>query len=196
MAADQLATPQDLASLLQLDYTTLSATQQATMAMLVEMATGLIQDVAGQRIIQITDTAVIDVMDWSAWLDLPQKPINAVATVLLDGVAITDWVLRSQRLFRLVGWQTQFLTPAQATVTYTHGLAPGAQYLQTARLMCLSLGQVGYGRPNPTVSSEAIDDYKVTYADALARMVDSMTEFMAERIRNAYGASAYVTSSY
>ena len=193
--ADQLATPQDLATLLQLDYASLSAGQQATMAMLVEMATGLIQDVAGQRILQVTDTAVIDVMDWSVWLDLPQKPISSVATILLDGTAITDWAIRGQRLFRRVGWQTTWLLPAQAKVTYTHGYAPGSQYLQVGRLACLSLGQVGYGRPNPAITSEAIDDYRVTFAEAMARMVDSMTEFMQERIRNAYGTSAYVTES-
>jgi len=193
--ADQLATPADLAALLQLDYASLSAAQQATLAMLVEMATGLIQDVAGQRIVQVTDTAVIDVMDWSVWLDLPQKPISSVATIVLDGTTITDWFIRGQRLFRRVGWQTTWLVPAQAKVTYTHGYATGSQYLQVGRLACLSLGQVGYGHPNPAVTSEAIDDYKVTFAEAMARMVDSFTEFMKERIRNAYGTPAYVTES-
>jgi len=188
--ADQLATPGDLAALLQRDDLDVY-----TATMLIEMATGLIQDVAGQRILQVTDTAVIDVMDWSVWLDLPQKPIVSVATILLDGTAITDWAIRGQRLFRRVGWQTTWLLPAQAKVTYTHGLATGSQYLQVARLMCLSLAQIGYGNPNPAVSSEAIDDYKVTYAEALARMTEGFTDFMQERIRNAYGTPAYVTES-
>lgn len=188
--ADMLATEEDLASLMQrLDIDAYTAT------MLLEIATGVIQDIAGNRIVQVTDTAVIDILDLDQWLELPQRPVNSVTTVVLDGVAITDWKLIRQKLWRLVGWLQSYAQPSQAVITYAHGNAPDSQYLQLGRGMALSLAQIGYGNTNPAVASVAIDDYKVTYAEALARMVDAVTPFMADRIRHAYGASAYVTSS-
>lgn len=195
--ADQLATPQDLASLLQLTYASLTAAQQATMAMLVEMATARVQRAAGgQRIVDIEDDeAVIDVIvndgEWM-WLDLPQYPIRSVSSVTLDGTAITDWYLRQQRLYRASGWVNSISPPSQAVVVWSHGYAAGSQWLQLGRDMTLSLGQLGYGNPGGA-TSESIDDYRVTYAEADARM--HMTESMRGAIADAYGASAYVTVS-
>lgn len=194
MAADQLATPQDLASLLQIDYTALTAAQQATLLMLVELATSKVQDAAGQRIVDVTDTALIDVemCDCDRYLPLPQIPVRSVATVLIDGVADTSWRLRKQMLWRLNGWNTNSSAPTQMTVTFTHGYPAGAQGLQLAKNYTLALAQAGW--PNPTgVQSEAIDDYRVTYAEADARM--QVPTSMADAIRSAYGFSAFVTSS-
>lgn len=194
--ADQLCTPEDLASLLQLDYASLTAGQQATMLMLVEMATARVQRAAGgQRIVDLTSTAVVDVpvcTDEPLWLDLPQYPIRSVATVVLDGVSITDFYLRQQRLFRGGGWLNSIDPPSQAVVTYDHGYVAGSQWLQLGKDMTLSLAQLGWGNPSG-VTSEAIDDYRVTFAEADARM--TMTESMRQAIADAYGASAYVTTS-
>jgi hypothetical protein len=192
--ADQLATPQDLASLMQLTYASLTAAQQATMSMLVELATSKVQRAAGgQRIVDVTDTAVVDVTDaYDLYLPLPQLPVRSVTLVKLDGATITDWYVREQKLWRASGWMASWSPPSQATVTYAHGYATGSQWLQLARGASLSLAQMGYGNPT-AVSSEAIDDYKVSYADADARM--QLTESMRQAIADAYGATAYVTSS-
>lgn len=193
--ADQLATPQELASILQLDYASLSAAQQATMLMLVELATSKVQRAAGgQRIVDITDTAIIDVDPWEYfnYLKLPQLPVRSVSAVLINGVAITDWQLSKQQLWRTIGWNASVSEPTQVTVTYAHGYLTGSQWLQFGKDCTLALGKLGWGNPGGAVS-EAIDDYKVTFAEADARM--QMTEPMRQAIESAYGTSAYVTAS-
>lgn len=186
--ADQLATPEELASLLQSDL------DASTANLLLDLATGIVQGaVGGQRLVEVTDTALLDVTDpWDPWLDLPQRPVRSVATVELDGVAVTDWRLRNQRLWRLIGWVSALCEPSQVAVTYTHGYPAGSPYLQTARAMTLSLAQAGYGNPS-AVESEAIDDYRVSYAEALARM--ELTEHMRAALVAAYGRPATVTTS-
>jgi hypothetical protein len=194
MAADQLATPQDLASLLQLTYTSLTAAQQATLLMLVELATAKVQGAAGQRIVEATDTALIDVEMWECdqYLPLPQMPVRSVATVLIDGVADTSWRLRKQMLWRLNGWNINGSAPTQVAVTSTHGYPSGAQALQLGKNYTLALARTGWGNTDGVVS-EAIDDYRVTFAEADARM--QVPDSMADSIRAAYGISAFVTSS-
>ena len=195
MAADMLATPQDLASLLQLDYDSLTPAQQATMTMLVELATAKVQRAAGgQRIVEATSTAVIDVEPWHCdeYLALPQMPVRSVESVEIDGNPISDWRLSAQKLWRASGWRGNWSEPTQVKVTYTHGYQPGSQWLQLARDVTLSLARMGFGNPGG-VMSEAIDDYRVTYAEADARM--EMTEHMRQAIADAYGISAYVTGS-
>lgn len=193
--ADQLATPQDLASLLQLDYTSLSAAQQETLLMLVELATAKVQRAAGgQRIVQVTNTDVlIDVTDpCDPYLALPQLPVQSVSEVQIDGAVITDWFLRSQMLWRSGGWMRSWSPPSQVTATWVSGYAPGSQWLQLGRDHTLSLARLGWGNPSGA-TSEAIDDYRISYAEADARM--QVTDYMAAAIADAYGTSAYATSS-
>jgi hypothetical protein len=187
--ADQLATTLDLASFLQSDL------DLSTAVLVLELATAKVQRAAGgQRILSATSTAIIDVPFWSSdfEIELPQSPVRSVASVLLDGVAITDWYLRSQKLWRVLGWSSNALAPTQVTVTYSHGHSAGSQALQLARDMTLELARMAYANPEG-VLSEQIDDYRVSYADALERM--QMSPGMRDAIRDAYGQSAYVTSS-
>lgn len=186
--ADQLATPEDLASLLQQDL------DASTANLLLDLATSKVQRAAGgQRIVDVTDTAVIDVDPWDGdeYLELPQLPVRSVATVLLNGVGISDWTLSQQKLWRLAGWNL-WSQPSQVKVTYSHGYTSGSQWLQLARNFTLALAQMGYGNPSGA-ASEQIDDYRITFAEADARM--QMTDAMAAAIAAAYGAGAYVTSS-
>lgn len=184
--ADMLATPQDLAALLQSDLDLSSAT------LALECATGVIQAATGQRIVDATDTAVIDVDAWANdfYLELPQFPVRSVATVVLDGTTITDWALRSQKLWRINGWMTTWSTPGQVKVTSTHGHPVGAQALQLARSAALALARGAYINPGGA-ASEKIDDYAVTYAAMEARLEASGN--LRAALVNAYGTSAYVT---
>lgn len=187
--ADQLATPEDLASLLQQDL------DASTANLLLDLATAKVQRAAGgQRIVDVTDTAVIDIDPgyYDPYLPLPQLPVRSVSLVVLNGTTITDWRLRNQMLWRLNGWSTLCSEPSQAKVTSAHGYLAGSQWLQLARDATLALAQMGYGNPSGA-TSEAIDDYRVTYAEADARM--QMTEHMRRAIADAYGASTYVTAS-
>lgn len=186
--ADQLVTPTELASFMQQDVDTSTAT------LLIEMATGKIQSACGQRLVEATSTFVIDVQwgSWTAWLELPQRPIQSVASVTIDGTAYTDWVLRSQRLWRLGGWSLSASAPSQVTVTdCVHGYPTGSQALQLARDMCLALAAAGYGNPGGSAAAEQIDDYRVTYAEADSRI--QVTPGMRDMLRGTYGTPAYVT---
>jgi hypothetical protein len=194
--ADQLVTPQELASFLQLTYANLTAAQQATMAMLAELATGKVQaGAAGQRLVDATSTAVIDVemCYQDLYLPLPQRPVRSVTTVKIDGVTTTDVLLRKQQLWRSGGWNTNSSQPTQVTATTVHGYVAGAQGLQLARDMAFGLGAAGWGRPDATVKSERIDDYQVTYAEADSRM--QVTDSMRDQLLAKYANTAYVTLS-
>jgi hypothetical protein len=185
--AQTLATPEELASVLQTDL------DLATATLLLEMATGIVQAACGQLLIETDVTGeLVDITCQTYWLELANKPVTAVASVELDGTAVTDWSLRKQKLWRAGGWLLSYSPPSQAEVTYTYGYPAGSQYLQLARSVTLSLAQAGYGNPGQ-VKGEAIDDYKVTFSDALARM--ELTEPMRTALVNAYGSPAVVTVS-
>jgi hypothetical protein len=189
--ADQLVTPSELASFLQQDVDT------ATANLLINLATAKVQAACGQRLVSATSTFVIDVdmCECDHYLALPQMPVRSVGSVLIDGVADTTWLLRSQRLWRLYGWNTNPNAPTQVTVqTVAHGYLAGAQGLELARDYTFALAGAGYSNPSGgAVQSEQIDDYRVSYADADARM--QVSPFMRDQLRAAYGSPAYVTSS-
>jgi hypothetical protein len=195
--ADQLATPQDLASFLQLGaYASLTAAKQATIVMLVELATSKVQRAAGgQRILEATSTGtVIDLPPGydDQYVPLPQRPVRSVASVLLNGTAVTDFYVRSHSLWRLSGWTGWSSVPPQITTTYGHGHPAGSQALQFARTTVMELARGGWGNPLGQ-TSKAIDDYRVTYAEADARMV--LPQPTVEALAQQYGISAYVTAS-
>jgi hypothetical protein len=188
--ADQLVTPEELASFLQKDLDTATAT------LLIELATGKVQAAAGQRLVAATSTFVIDVGMWDCdeYLTLPQMPVRSVTSVLIDGVAVTDWYLRSQQLWRLYGWNTNPNAPTQVTATgVAHGYLADSQALELARGYVLALCAMPYETAGAAVQSESIDDYRVTYADADAAM--QVTDAMRDQLIAAYGTSAYVTTS-
>lgn len=187
--ADQLVTPSELASFLQQDVDTATAT------LVIEMATGKVQSGAGQKLIAATSTALlhVEVCDDDQYLALPQRPARSVSSVLINGVADTTWLLRSQMLWRLYGWNCHSWAPTEVTVTYAHGFLAGAQGLQLARDYVLALAGAAYGPLAAAVTSEAIDDYKVTYADVESRM--QVTPYMRDQLLAEYGAGAHVTSS-
>lgn len=191
--ADQLATSADLN--LAIDPSGATTIPSATATMLLELATAKVQRAAGgQRIVDLTDTAVIDVDPWDndVYLPLPQLPVRSVSLVVLDGSTITDWVLRKQMLWRANGWMTSLAQPSQVKVTSAHGYVTGSQWLQLAREMTLSLAVMPYSNPSRALS-ESIDDYHISYGEADARM--QLTEFQVGAIQAAYGTSAYVTLS-
>lgn len=201
--ADQLATPQDLASLLQADVDTSTAT------LLIEMATAIVQGACGgQRIVQVVDDVLTLLGATDSWLDLPQIPVTAVSSVVLDGTTLTvgtDYKLIGSRLWRKCGWQTNLgmpwdwpatwrsaslpagypvQEPSTVVITCTHGYPAGSQDLQLARSGVLSLARGGYSNPSGA-SSESIDDYSATY-DAMAGRMEA-APFLKAALTKKYG---------
>lgn len=208
--ADQLATPSDLASLVQGDVDTSTAT------LLIEMATAIVQQACGdQRIVQVVGDTLTTSGTTDSWLALPQIPVISVSSVTLDGVALTagtDYKLVGNRLFRRQGWQANYgwpwddsgigapyysyappsLTwpyqePSAVTLTYTHGFAAGSQDLQMARSACLALCKGAYTNPSGA-TSESIDDYSVSF-DAMAAQMESAPHMKAA-LGKKYGRGA------
>lgn len=185
--ADQLATPGDLAARLQSDL------DLATATVLIEAATAVIQAVAGQRIVEVVDDEVIlDIDQWHSglYLDLPERPVTDVTTVLIGATSVSDWVPvhRRGRVWRADGWRSTLTAypsqPSTATVTYTHGYPAGHQRLQLGRGTVLALSAPLY--PNPTsATSIKIDDYAEAYEAMTVRMEGSPS--LQKLLRRQYG---------
>lgn len=186
--ADQLATPQDLAALLERDDLDL---YKATM--LVECATAVVQATVEQRIVEVEDDEVeidLDGYDTGLWLDLPERPVTAVTAVAIGATAVTDYTpqLRRGRLWRAGGWRSTLLAypgsqPSAVTVTYTHGYPTGHQRLQLARGAVLGLARAPFDNVTG-VTREQIDDYAVVYEAMSARMEASPN--LATALRRQY----------
>lgn len=187
--ADQLATLQDLADALQVPLADVPA---GTGTLLLECATAVVQEAAGgQRIVQVVGDPATLIGTTDSWLDLPQIPVTAVASVTLDGTTLTagtlnpsHYALRGNRLWRTDGWQTYVGQPSDVVVVNTHGYATGSQELQFGRGVVLSLAKNQFVNPSG-VSSESIDDYNVTY-QAMAAELEA-AGFVKAAIRRKYG---------
>lgn len=184
--ADQLAEPEDLASLLESDLDTYKAT------MMIECATAVVQAITGQRIVQVADDPVTIDLDHydtrTRWIDLPERPVTAVASVSIGATAVTDYTvqLTRGRIWRADGWITGSLRygmPGTVTVTYTHGYPAGHQRLQLARMAVLSLCR-SYGNPTGA-TREQIDDYSVMY-DAMSAAMET-SPYATDLLRRQYG---------
>lgn len=172
MAADMLATPEDLASLLQQDVDTATAT------LLIEAGTAVVQAITGQRIVQVVNDVMVldlDEYDGGPYLYLPERPVTAVSAAAIGATVVTDYTtqLRRGRLWRAYGWRSTLVRypqqPSQATITNTHGYAPGHQRLQLGRSAVLGLAAAVYANPGGA-TREQIDDYSVAYEAMAARM--------------------------
>jgi hypothetical protein len=186
--ADQLCSPEDLASLLERDD--LDA-YKATM--LVECGTAVVQACVNQRIVEVEDDELVldlDECDSGPWLDLPERPVTAVTTVTIGATAVTDYTpqLSKSRLWRADGWRSTLVyyydQPGTVTVVYTHGYPSGHQKLQLGRGAVLGLISGVYGNPTGAIR-EAIDDYSVAY-DKLSAQLEA-SPFLAAALRKQYG---------
>lgn len=202
VGGDQLADPDDLATLLERDDI-----NAAKAAILVEIATAIVQEAAGnQRILEVVDDTIALLGNTDSWLDLPQTPVTAVASVSLDGNVLTpgsDYKVFGNRIWRRFGWQANWgqwdhpypyrrllydwwppNEPSGLVVIYTHGYPANHQRLQLARGAVLGMCQGAYGNPQG-LRSESIDDYSATYGALSAQLEAS--PYLAKALRRQYG---------
>jgi hypothetical protein len=147
------ATASELASYLQQDLDTASATLALT------LASGAFSGAAETWFTPTTTT-------WSALaegcsvLELPFKPVTAVSAVRINGATITGWTLRQGSLYRLAGFgYLRAWPPDEVAVDLTHGYATAPDEVKLATL------EIAAGLyENPTgAASESIDDYTTRY---------------------------------
>lgn len=169
--ADMLASPEDLAALLQRDLSTVEAS--ATLAL--EAATAVVQAMAGQRIVRATTTDAIVWGGADPVLVLPERPVISVTSVTYGGSALTEgtasgtWRLARDGIWRDLGWLEVAGEPSPVTVTWTHGYLDSDQEAQLGRGFTLSLARNLFTNPGGAVR-EQIDDYAVAYAEASAAL--------------------------
>lgn len=169
--ADRLATPEDLASLLERDDM-----DAYKAGVLVECATAVVQEAAGARIVEVLNESVELLGTVASALFLPEQPVTAVASVTLDSVAVaqgstsgtwrrpgTSW------LWRDLGWATTPGEPSSVVVVYSHGYPAGHQRLQLARNAVLGLLRGVFGNTEGATQVK-IDDYAAAYDALTARM--------------------------
>lgn len=167
--ADQLATDEDLASLLQRDIDTASA------VLALEVSTAVVQAAAGQRIVRATSTDRIVWGGADRVLLLPERPVIEVASVTYGGSVLEEgtesgtWRLAPGGIWRDLGWTECAGEPSPVTVTWTHGYLSTDQEIQLGRGVALGLARGLFTNPDG-VAREQIDDYAVAYAEAQAAL--------------------------
>lgn len=161
---NSFATPADLADRLQQpDPGVFTATAQQLLA----GASDTIRSYTGQTINLVTDDQVSLLGDGIGVLELPQRPVVSVASVSIDGTAVTDFLLRGSMLYRATGGLWSAISglpdwfsnayPSQVTVVYTHGYdtIPDA-----VKAVCLNVAQRAYANPAGNRSeAETIGSY-------------------------------------
>jgi hypothetical protein len=126
-----LATVADLATMLGRTFT---ATQEAQAQSLLDQASSIVRAYVRLDISQATTTDTFTMRRAdplrhrsSGVVTLPQRPVDTVTTVKVDGVATTDWWLEGNELLvRAWSWAQPPAAhqPPQVQVTYTHGWDP------------------------------------------------------------------------
>jgi hypothetical protein len=147
-------TPTELAGFLQKDLDTYSATQALALA-------------AGDFATAADTAFSATTLTWTTQggpgtdIQIPYRPVTAVSQVRLNGVVITGWTLRLNALWRSTGFGTWYAFPPDLVeVDLTYGYT--ADRID-AKLAMLEIAGGLYQRPDVLVSSEAIDDYRITY---------------------------------
>jgi hypothetical protein len=171
-----LATPSDLASHLQSDLDTATAT------LALETVTGWIQDYLGQRVTQVTnETVTLD--GGERVLYLPQRPVVSVGAVTTtDYLGDTETpVLGADyrvRGYRLIWSGYGRVWPEVVTVTYSHGY--GSSIVpQGIRGVCLSAAARMYQNPE-SLRSETVGGVSWTAAGSGVDLGPGLTD--AERL--------------
>lgn len=166
------AVGQDIADRLGRDFTTAELAQASAFC---SDASDLIRDYIRQDISAVTGDVTTREAPDGPWLDLPQRPVNAVTSVAINGHVVADFSQIGDRLYRLFGWRWPSVDtiPPMAiyglkstlSVIYNHGYTPIPDVIVA---VCRRMAMRAFINPTGVTSlEETIDDYgnKVAYAD-------------------------------
>lgn len=183
--ADLLATPDDLRRLLDEDADGLP---DAAAELLLGLATGAVQDAAGQELLLHEDDAVELMGTTESWFTLPQRPVTAVTSVRLDGALITDYKKFGDRLWRRAGWATCYTEPSTVAVVYSHGFADWDNKLSSARAAVLALAARMHANPIGATGL-SIDDYSQQFSQSANSDLSGLVpENLRRSLQRTYGA--------
>jgi hypothetical protein len=147
-------TPSDLASFLQQDVDTATAT------LVLAKAVGLFEARARSHWGGTVATTWAKAFSGQPEIILPLAPVVAVSQVRINGVVITagtGYTLIEQSLYRRIGWgRWSAYPPDLVEVDYTYGYAAVSDDVAA---VILEAAAAAYSSPDLTTVSEAIDDY-------------------------------------
>jgi hypothetical protein len=178
MAADMIGTAAELGQLLG------ETIDPADAALQLQLATGAVQGTVRQRLVQVADDEVTLLGTTDSWLDLPERPVPAVSSVILNGEEVTDYKPFGARLFRRCGWSKCAEEPGTVAVTYSHGYAPDDPGLALAHQVVLMLAVNSYANPTGSTSM-SIDDYREGFAGNAGE--SWLTSGIRSALRKRYG---------
>lgn len=151
------ATPEELASYLQQDVDTATATLVLT------VASAQFSRAADTQFAATTATYTTLGMPFR-YLVLPFRPVIAVQAVRINGATVTGYTLIRSTLYRPAGFGTPLNDPPDVVeVDLTHGYTSVTDDVKAA---VLDTAAQAYSIPVAAVIGENIDDYAVRYANA------------------------------
>jgi hypothetical protein len=139
------------------------------------VASALVREAAGSPILSATVDVAWWVTEWSEWETVPVRPLRSVASVTLDGVAVTDHKVVHNDLWRRDGWYVDEPVEIAATVTVGLPTVPESVKQLVCDLAILGMNTATVGALDPRVVAERIDDYSVTFAEGGAAVASAMT---------------------
>lgn len=205
------AAPADLATRLKRTFD--SPTTAQVQALLDDATEALVSDVlGGNKVTQGTTTVVFNVPEGSRTITLPQQPVRSVASVLMDGVAITGWVVRGGKLVLpcSVSWREQYdvvrpvlIDSVDVTVTWTYGLAAIPGDLKAWCMVLAAQALASLEGPMESLAPGAVQQVRIDdFAQSFAQGGDSagapglvLPDAVRERLGSHWGVGAFVTDS-
>jgi hypothetical protein len=179
---------------------TVDAAETAKVNVYLDVASTAVRTAAGVPISQTTSTVVLE-GEVSQWLSLPGPPVTAVASVKVDGETVTDWKLRSSRLWRAAGWSHSW-EPSEVEVIQTHGLPTVPSdivdlvcRIAAATLIAYRSQPDGEGLAAKDVRSERIGDYSVQYGDGGRITEMELPQYLREQLSARFGGGVAVVRS-
>jgi hypothetical protein len=166
---------------------------------LLAAASAAVRGAAGSAITRDTSTVTF----WteaSRRVELPAKPVNSVASVTLDGVTVTDYVVRGSSLWRSHPWHQYGQVPGQLVVEFEHGYDEVPADIVDLVCSLVAAGQAaaadGYD-PKRGVAYERGDDYGYGMATGSDEVVSPMELPAKTRawLRRRFGSGASVVGS-
>lgn len=177
----------------------IDVTNTALVNTMLDVASATIREAAGAPISRETSTVVLTC--WGdSFLRLPGVPVVSVASVLVEGTAMTDFKLvDGSALWRSQGWG-QPLRPVTVTVTLTHGLTlvPADIVDLACNLTAAGIAEAATlaagGFFDPRVMVESIDDYRVQFTEGAAAVasVFDLPAGTRSRLRSRFGGGVGV----
>lgn len=175
---DAFATVDDLAALLKREFT---EGEEEWVTTLLESASTYLRDVIGQTVYPQTTVEYVD-YPTAGRVDLPQYPVVAITSVERDGEPV-DYTYRP-------GYITVDCDDP-VTITYTYGYATAPDRLRDLACVLVSSAlltvEAGIGLSAGGLSSAALDDFRIAWADGGASSGMVLPEVQKADVRRTFG---------